>query len=100
MPEIQEKLHYELIAGADLTRTLDALFVNAPLRDYAQRPRVNDFTLPVREWPTWPPTPRRVASMSECSTPKPTDSVLSTPSGSSTNWLPAGQDSTCWHPPT
>lgn len=28
-------------------RTLDALFVNAPLRDYAQRPRVNDFTLPV-----------------------------------------------------
>lgn len=37
----------ELIAGADLTHTLDALFVNAPLRDYAQRPRVNDFTLPV-----------------------------------------------------
>ncbi|WP_246258457.1 B12-binding domain-containing radical SAM protein [Amycolatopsis anabasis] len=37
----------ELIAGADRTRELDALFINAPLRDYAQRPRVNDFTLPV-----------------------------------------------------
>lgn len=36
-----------LIAGADLRRTIDALFVNAPLRDYAQRPRLNDFTLPV-----------------------------------------------------
>ncbi len=31
----------ELIAGADPTRALDALFVNAPLRDYALRPRVN-----------------------------------------------------------
>ena len=37
----------ELVAGADPTHSLDALFVNAPLRDYAQRPRVNDFTLPV-----------------------------------------------------
>jgi hypothetical protein len=36
-----------LIAGADLSRPLDALFVNAPLRDYSVRPRVNDFTLPV-----------------------------------------------------
>ncbi|WP_433270783.1 B12-binding domain-containing radical SAM protein [Actinosynnema sp. CS-041913] len=36
-----------LIAGADHRRTLDALLVNAPLRDYAERPRVNDFTLPV-----------------------------------------------------
>ncbi|MQA16508.1 MAG: radical SAM protein [Pseudonocardiaceae bacterium] len=36
-----------LITGADLGRRIDALFVNAPLRDYAQRPRVNDFTLPV-----------------------------------------------------
>lgn len=36
-----------LVAGADLTRRLDALFINAPLRDYTQRPRVNDFTLPV-----------------------------------------------------
>src|SRR2546423_6847211 len=35
------------VAGADLSRPLDALFVNAPLRDYALRPRVNDFTLPV-----------------------------------------------------
>lgn len=37
----------DLIAGADPNRDLDALFVNAPLRDYSQRPRVNDFTLPV-----------------------------------------------------
>jgi anaerobic magnesium-protoporphyrin IX monomethyl ester cyclase len=36
-----------LIAGADPSRPMDALFVNAPLRDYAVRPRVNDFTLPV-----------------------------------------------------
>lgn len=34
-------------AGADLSRPLDALFVNAPLRDYSLRPRTNDFTLPV-----------------------------------------------------
>jgi anaerobic magnesium-protoporphyrin IX monomethyl ester cyclase len=31
------------VAGADLTRPLDALFINAPLRDYSLRPRVNDF---------------------------------------------------------
>jgi anaerobic magnesium-protoporphyrin IX monomethyl ester cyclase len=36
-----------LIAGADPSRPLDAVFVNAPLRDYSVRPRVNDFTLPV-----------------------------------------------------
>ncbi|MBO0802115.1 MAG: B12-binding domain-containing radical SAM protein [Nocardiopsaceae bacterium] len=36
-----------LIEGADFSRPIDALFVNAPLRDYAVRPRVNDFTLPV-----------------------------------------------------
>jgi anaerobic magnesium-protoporphyrin IX monomethyl ester cyclase len=36
-----------LIAGIDHTRRIDALFVNAPLRDYTQRSRVNDFTLPV-----------------------------------------------------
>lgn len=36
-----------LIAGADPSRPLDVLFVNAPLRDYNERPRVNDFTLPV-----------------------------------------------------
>jgi anaerobic magnesium-protoporphyrin IX monomethyl ester cyclase len=37
----------DLIRGADLTRAVDALLVNAPLRDYSQRPRVNDYTLPV-----------------------------------------------------
>lgn len=35
------------VAGADLAHPLDALFINAPLRDYSLRPRVNDFTLPV-----------------------------------------------------
>jgi anaerobic magnesium-protoporphyrin IX monomethyl ester cyclase len=37
----------DLIAGIDHARRLDALFVNAPLRDYTERSRVNDFTLPV-----------------------------------------------------
>ena len=37
----------DLVAGGDPCRTLDLLLVNAPLRDYALRPRVNDFTLPV-----------------------------------------------------
>ncbi|OIJ89549.1 B12-binding domain-containing radical SAM protein [Streptomyces colonosanans] len=36
-----------LIAGTDETRALDALFINAPLRDYTLRPRTNDYTLPV-----------------------------------------------------
>ncbi|RPK64657.1 B12 binding domain protein [Streptomyces sp. ADI96-02] len=36
-----------LISGPDPARELDALFVNAPLRDYEQRPRTNDYTLPV-----------------------------------------------------
>jgi radical SAM superfamily enzyme YgiQ (UPF0313 family) len=51
MPTPQEPLPSDqsaaLITGADLRHPLDALFVNAPLRDYAERPRVNDFTLPV-----------------------------------------------------
>ncbi|WP_050514578.1 B12-binding domain-containing radical SAM protein [Streptomyces rimosus] len=45
--EISRTHPLDLIAGADRTRALDALFVNAPLRDYALRPRVNDYTLPV-----------------------------------------------------
>ncbi|MFE9559039.1 B12-binding domain-containing radical SAM protein [Streptomyces sp. NPDC006703] len=36
-----------LITGASLARSLDAVFVNAPLRDYTLRPRTNDYTLPV-----------------------------------------------------
>jgi len=36
-----------VIAGADLSQPIDALFVNAPLRDYSVRRRINDFTLPV-----------------------------------------------------
>ncbi|WP_405914557.1 B12-binding domain-containing radical SAM protein [Streptomyces sp. NBC_00728] len=39
--------HLALISGADPTRQLDALFINAPLRDYGLRPRTNDYTLPV-----------------------------------------------------
>lgn len=38
---------HDLITGHDPARPLDLLLVNAPLRDYAARPRVNDFTLPV-----------------------------------------------------
>jgi anaerobic magnesium-protoporphyrin IX monomethyl ester cyclase len=37
----------DLIAGLDPARAADAIFVNAPLRDYTLRPRVNNFTLPV-----------------------------------------------------
>ncbi|MFI6031884.1 B12-binding domain-containing radical SAM protein [Amycolatopsis magusensis] len=44
---MQPELPSDLIAGADLHREIDVLFVNAPLRDYDERPRVNDFTLPV-----------------------------------------------------
>ncbi|MGH3794588.1 MAG: B12-binding domain-containing radical SAM protein [Pseudonocardiaceae bacterium] len=47
MPAQPEPSPSDVIAGADRTRRIDALFVNAPLRDYTQRPRVNDFTLPV-----------------------------------------------------
>ncbi|WP_331726072.1 B12-binding domain-containing radical SAM protein [Streptomyces sp. NBC_01012] len=36
-----------LLSGADPAHPLDALFVNAPLRDYSRRPRTNDYTLPV-----------------------------------------------------
>ncbi|MEV7145352.1 radical SAM protein [Streptomyces sp. NPDC093084] len=36
-----------LISGADTSSPLDALFINAPLRDYGMRPRTNDYTLPV-----------------------------------------------------
>ncbi|WP_327391440.1 B12-binding domain-containing radical SAM protein (plasmid) [Streptomyces microflavus] len=38
---------HEYVAGLDPKRTVDAIFVNAPLRDYTLRPRVNDYTLPV-----------------------------------------------------
>ncbi|GAA0439682.1 hypothetical protein Acor_13690 [Acrocarpospora corrugata] len=38
---------HSLIKGARPTDPLDLLLVNAPLRDYALRPRVNDYTLPV-----------------------------------------------------
>ncbi|MCP3801874.1 B12-binding domain-containing radical SAM protein [Allokutzneria sp. A3M-2-11 16] len=35
------------ITGLDPTRAVDVVFVNAPLRDYTRRARVNDYTLPV-----------------------------------------------------
>jgi anaerobic magnesium-protoporphyrin IX monomethyl ester cyclase len=44
---MQTELPSDAIAGADLGSSVDVLFVNAPLRDYRERPRVNDFTLPV-----------------------------------------------------
>jgi radical SAM superfamily enzyme YgiQ (UPF0313 family) len=47
VPEPSLSDPFALIAGADPTREVDVLFVNAPLRDYSLRPRVNDFTLPV-----------------------------------------------------
>ena len=42
-----ENLANHAVAGADFSRPIDAVFVNAPLRDYSLRPRSNDFTLPV-----------------------------------------------------
>ncbi|MFE3638163.1 B12-binding domain-containing radical SAM protein [Streptomyces sp. NPDC059168] len=39
--------HLTLLSGVDPAHPLDALFVNAPLRDYTERPRTNDYTLPV-----------------------------------------------------
>ncbi len=36
-----------MIAGARPDASLDALFINAPLKDYDHAPRYNDFTLPV-----------------------------------------------------
>jgi anaerobic magnesium-protoporphyrin IX monomethyl ester cyclase len=47
MPAPAPRPGHPLIAGADSARPLDLLLINAPLRDYTQRPRVNDFTLPV-----------------------------------------------------
>ncbi|PXX53966.1 radical SAM superfamily enzyme YgiQ (UPF0313 family) [Nocardia tenerifensis] len=38
---------HDLIVGADPRHSLDMVMINAPLRDYSLRPRVNDFTLPV-----------------------------------------------------
>ncbi|MBX9397892.1 B12-binding domain-containing radical SAM protein [Streptomyces sp. TRM72054] len=43
--EVPPRATPDLINGADTSRALDALFVNAPLRDYDQRPRVNNYTL-------------------------------------------------------
>jgi len=37
----------QMLAGGDLSSPLDAVFVNAPLRDYSLRERVNNVTLPV-----------------------------------------------------
>lgn len=36
-----------MIRGSDPKRTLDALFINTPLKNYDVQPRLNDFTLPV-----------------------------------------------------
>ena len=47
MPQQPPAPRPDFTVGADPTRDLDLLLVNAPLRDYSLRPRVNDFTLPV-----------------------------------------------------
>ncbi|MGD6750356.1 B12-binding domain-containing radical SAM protein [Streptomyces sp. BH105] len=50
MPALTDDLRERtanLICGSDPAHPLDALFVNAPLRDYDERPRTNDYTLPV-----------------------------------------------------
>lgn len=93
----------ELVAGADSTHSLDALFVNAPLRDYANGHASTTSPCPCWAWATSPLTLPDTASTSVCWTPKPTDlgsTALSALSGLSTTWLPGGWDSTCWHPPT
>ena len=36
-----------MIIGHDPGRAIDAVFINSPLKDYDERPRRNDFTLPV-----------------------------------------------------
>ncbi|KAB7845531.1 B12-binding domain-containing radical SAM protein [Streptomyces mobaraensis] len=46
-PSTTRTTAHDLIAGVDPARTIDAVFVNAPLRDYTLRPRTNDYTLPV-----------------------------------------------------
>jgi len=43
---MQKPPTHDLLQGHDPAHDLDAVFVNAPLRDYADRPRVNDYTLP------------------------------------------------------
>lgn len=35
------------VRGAELSRPIDALFINTPLKDYGVEPRLNDYTLPV-----------------------------------------------------
>ncbi|MCW2982943.1 MAG: Radical [Conexibacter sp.] len=35
------------ILGVDAARPIDAVFINSPLKDYDEQPRINDFTLPV-----------------------------------------------------
>lgn len=37
----------KLVLGLDVTRDVDAVFINSPLKDYDLAPRYNDYTLPV-----------------------------------------------------
>lgn len=46
-PDTESAPHPDVLQGADPYRPLDAVLINAPLRDYTDRPRVNDFPLPV-----------------------------------------------------
>ena len=37
----------ELLAGMNVTRPVDLILINSPLKNYDLSPRYNDFTLPV-----------------------------------------------------
>jgi hypothetical protein len=40
------------LAGMDITRPLDLILINSPLKNYDRSPRYTDFTLPVHS-PFW-----------------------------------------------
>jgi hypothetical protein len=69
------------VAGADLSGPLDLLLVNAPLRDYALRPRVNDFMLPLLGMGYIATYAAAAASTSASSTPRPSVSAWARPNG-------------------
>ncbi len=44
---MSEEKGERLLAGIDLSRRIDAVFINSPLKNYDSEKRYNDFTLPV-----------------------------------------------------
>jgi len=82
--------HSDLVAGANLTREIDALFVNAPLRDYSQRPRSTTSRCRLLGMPTCHLC-SVAGSMSEYLMPKPTASGFRRLSkAGSTSWVRGG----------